>query len=173
MRTTDLAAGNLLIPNGTFFVELIIFGIVLFLMWRYIVPPIVNVMQERADRVARTAKEQEEATAKLAEAEARFETELAEARKKAGEIRGEARADGQRTLGELRTQASEQADAIRRRGEADLTAQREQALRELQGHIGEISTTLAGRIVGAELPSAGAAATVASFMDGRTAGGRD
>lgn len=171
MHTTDLAAGNLLIPNGTFIVELIIFGIVLLIMWRYVMPPILTALQERADRVARTAKEQEEATAKLGEAEARFETELAEARKKAGEIRGEARADGQRTLGDLRTQASEQADGVRRRGEAELTAQREQALRELQGHIGGISTALAGRIVGVDLPATGeTATTVASFMDSLDAG---
>jgi F-type H+-transporting ATPase subunit b len=94
MRTTNLAAAaNPLLPNGTFFVELIIFGIVLFVMWRFVVPPITRAMQERADRVARTAQEQEAAAAKLAEAEARYEAALADARKQAGEIRAEARAE--------------------------------------------------------------------------------
>lgn len=168
MHTTDLAASNILTPNGTFIVELIIFAIVLYVMWRFVVPPIVKVMQDRADRVARTAKEQEAATARLAEAEARFENELADARKKAAEIRGEARAEGERTLGDLRTRASEQADAVRRRGTAELAAQREQTLRELQGHVGSISNALAGRILGVDLPATEeTAATVASFMDRR------
>ncbi|HEY3609219.1 MAG TPA: F0F1 ATP synthase subunit B [Pseudonocardiaceae bacterium] len=153
MHTTDLAAGNLLIPNGTFIAELIIFAIVLFIMWRFVVPPIVKAMQDRADRVATTAKEQEAATAKLAEAEARYDTALADARKQAGDIRAEARAEGQRTLNELRGQATEQADGIRERGDAELAAQRERALRELHGHVNELSTALAGRIVGTELAS--------------------
>jgi F-type H+-transporting ATPase subunit b len=170
MHTTDLAAGNLLLPNGTFVVELIIFLIVLFVMWRFVVPPIVKAMQERADRVATTAKEQEAATARLAEAETRYETELAEARKKAGDIRAESRAEGQRALAELRAQATEEVEAVRRRGDAEMSAQRERALRELQGHIGELSIALASRIVGAELPATGRSAeTVASFMDGLNA----
>jgi len=167
MHTTDLAAGNLLIPNGTFIVELIIFAIVLVIMWRFVVPPVVKALQDRADRVARTASERDEATAKLAEAEARYESALSDARKMAGDIRGEARAEGQRVLAELRDQASEQADAVRRRGEAEMAAQRERALRELQGHIGDLSTILAGRVVGAELPTNGRhAETVAAFLGG-------
>ena len=48
---------------------------------------------------------------------------------------------------------------------------REQALRELTRHIGGISTALAGRIVGTDLPATGATATtVASFMDSLDAG---
>ena len=65
MHTTDLAAGNLLIPNGTFIVELIIFAIVLVIMWRFVVPPIVKALQDRADRVARTASEREQARSAL------------------------------------------------------------------------------------------------------------
>jgi F-type H+-transporting ATPase subunit b len=168
MSTTDLAAANNpLLPNGTFFVELIIFVIVLFVMWRFIVPPITKALQDRADRVARTAQERQEATDKLAAAEARFEEALTAARREAGDIRAEARAEGQRVIDELRGQAGEEADNARRRTEADLAEQRERALRELQGHIGSLSTTLAGRVVGVELPAdRRQAETVAAFLDG-------
>jgi F-type H+-transporting ATPase subunit b len=172
--TTNLAAApnNPLLPNGTFFVELIIFVIVLWIMWRFIVPPVVKAMQDRADRVALTAKQRQEAIDKLAEADARYRGSLAEARKQAGDIRDEARIDGQRVLDELRAQATEQADAIRARSKADLAAQREVVLRELHGHIGELSTALADRVVGAPLPANGRhAETVAAFLDGLTVGG--
>jgi F-type H+-transporting ATPase subunit b len=172
MRTTNLAApANPLLPNGTFFVELIIFVVVLIIMWRFIVPPIVKAMQDRADRLARTAQERQAATERLAEADARYKESLAAARKQAGDIRDESRIEGQRNLDELRTQATEAADAVRARGTADLAAQRERALRELHGHIGELSTALADRIVGTELPADRHAETVAAFLDGLTVRG--
>lgn len=155
MKTTNLAApANPLVPNGTFFVELIIFLIVLFVMWRYILPPILTAMQERADRVRRTAEERQEAMDKLAAAEQRYSEALAGARAEAGEIRGEARTEGQRVLSELRGQAEQEANAIRERGAAELAWQRERAMRELQPHVNGLAAALAGRIVGADVPEA-------------------
>ncbi|HEX5401080.1 MAG TPA: F0F1 ATP synthase subunit B [Pseudonocardiaceae bacterium] len=170
---TNLAApANPLLPNGTFFAELIIFVVVLIIMWRFIVPPIVKALQDRADRVAETAKERQEATEKLAEADARYDAALTDARRKAGDIRAEARAEGQRVLSGLRTQATEEADGIRARSEADMAEQRERALRELQGHIGPLSTALAGRVIGTDLAATGRQAeTVAAFLDGLSAKG--
>lgn len=168
MSTTNLAAPpNPLLPNGTFFVELIIFVIVLIIMWRFIVPPVTRALRDRADRVAKSAQERQEATDKLAAADARFEEALTAARRAAGEIRAEARIEGQRVTDELHGRTSEEVDGIRRRSEADLAEQRERALRELQGHIGSLSTALAGRVVGVELPADGRQAeTVAAFLDG-------
>jgi F-type H+-transporting ATPase subunit b len=151
MHTTDLAAGNLLIPNGTFIVELIIFAIVLFVMWRFVVPPIVRAMEERSERVARTAQERQEAATKLAEAQSRYENALRDARREAGEIRGEARAEGARLIEELRERTNTEVGGIQRTAEAELAQQRERALRELQGDINPLSVTLASRVVGANL----------------------
>lgn len=173
MQTTNLAAApNPLLPNGTFIVELVIFLIVLFVMWRFVVPPITQAMQERADRVARTAQERQEAARKLVDAQARYEEALKEARAKAGDIRVEARTEGQRILDELRAQASTEVDGIRRQHEAELAAQRETALRELQGHVGPLAVTLASRIVGTDLTAnARQSRTVAAFLDGLTTKG--
>jgi F-type H+-transporting ATPase subunit b len=175
MSTTNLAqANNPLLPNGTFFVELIIFVIVLIVMWRFIVPPIVKALQDRADRVAKTAQERQDATERLAAADARYEEALTAARREAGEIRAEARTEGQQVIEELRGRASGEVDGIRQRTEAELAEQRERALRELQGHIGSLSTALAGRVVGVDLPADGRQAeTVAAFLDGLGTRGQD
>lgn len=172
-HVTNLAASaNPLLPNGTFFAELIIFVLVLWFTWRVIVPPITRALDERAERVARTARERQEATAKLAEAEERYDSALAGARRQAGAIRGEARVEGQRALDELRAQANDEVAVIRRRAEADLTEQRQRALRELQGDIGNLSVTLASRVVGADVAADGRQSrTVATFMENLTARG--
>ena len=46
-----LAAQNFLIPNGTFFVVLIIFLIVLAVIGKFVVPPIKAVLEEREETV--------------------------------------------------------------------------------------------------------------------------
>lgn len=173
MRTQYLAAStNPLLPDGTFIVELLIFIVVLIIMWRAILPPILKALQERADRVTKTAEQRQEATDKLAAAEARYEEALKDARKEAGDIRGEARVEGQQTLDEVRTQANTEVAAIRRRADEELAEQRERAMRELHGHIGELGVALAGRIVGEDVSGSGRQAeTVTTFLDGITAKG--
>lgn len=44
---------NFLLPNGTFFVELIIFLLVLFVIWRFVLPPVQKAMADRHDTLQR------------------------------------------------------------------------------------------------------------------------
>src|SRR2546430_3671632 len=81
------AGANPLLPNATFFVELIIFLIVLLVLWRFILPPIQKVLRDRHDMVQRTIEESRNAEVRFKEAEARYHEALAEARSEAGRIR--------------------------------------------------------------------------------------
>lgn len=146
-----LASSIFLIPNGTFFVELIIFVIVLVVLGWYVAPAVGKALAERDEMVRRAAEESQTADEKLRAAEQRFAEALAEARAEAGRIRETARAEGQHTLDELRTRTSEEVTGLIRRAAEELAAQRERALRELQPHVRELAATLAGRVVGEDV----------------------
>jgi F-type H+-transporting ATPase subunit b len=167
MKTTDLAeSNNILLPNGTIIVEIIIFAIVLFVIWRFVYPPVRDALQKREDMIRRTAEESQQATEKLRGAEQLYQDELAKARTESSSIRDTARAEGQRNLAQLRDQAREEASRVQQRGAEELTAQRSQAVRELRVHVGEFATALAGRVVGAELAdNKRFATTAARFFD--------
>jgi F-type H+-transporting ATPase subunit b len=171
MNSYNLAApeggGNLfLIPNATFFVELVIFLIVLGVLWRYAVPPVKRAMDERREMVRRQIEESQEASKRLADAEARYSQALAEARIEAAKIRETARADAQEIKDEMRQQAEQEVARIRQRGEEQLVTQREAVVRELRGELGELAVTLAGRIVGESVADeARRAGTVDRFLD--------
>ncbi len=155
-----------LIPNTTFFVELVIFLIVFGVVWRYVVPPVKRVMGERQEMVRRQIHESQQASKRLAEAEARYSEALAEARVEAAKIRETARADAQEIKDELRHQAEQEVARIRERGAEQLATQREQVVRELRGELGELAVTLAGRIVGESVADdARRAGTVDRFLD--------
>jgi ATP synthase F0 subunit b len=155
-----------LIPNATFFVELVIFLIVLGVVWRYVVPPVRRAMGERQEMVRRQIQESQRASKRLAEAEARYSEALAEARVEAAKIREAARADAQEIKDEMRQQAEQEVARIGERGAEQLATQREQVVRELRGELGQLAVTLAGRIVGESVADdARRAGTVDRFLD--------
>ena len=55
LAAASQAEGNFLLPNGTFFVVLIIFLIVLGVIGTFVVPPISKVLKERDNMVTKTA----------------------------------------------------------------------------------------------------------------------
>lgn len=150
-QTTVLAADNFLAPNGTLIAELIAFLLILFVLWKYVVPPLTKSLQERQDMVQKQVEDAEDAKKQLKAATDRYEQALAEARNEAAKIREAARADGDRIREELREQANAEVARIRQRGEEQLATQREQVVRQLRGELGGLATQLAEQLVGHEL----------------------
>src|SRR3954453_472824 len=96
---------NFLVPNATFFVELRAFAIILYLLGKYVIPPINRAMTARQDAIRPqfAALDQAKADAKAAEEE--FRAQIADARHEAARIREEAREQGAAIIAEMREQA--------------------------------------------------------------------
>jgi len=147
-RTDVVAEGNFLIPNGTFFVELIIFLIVLGVIWFFVVPPIRKVLTEREERVEATAANAKEAKQVFADAQAKYETALEQARTEAADIRNEARAQGRAIMDDLRTQAQQEVDGIVAESAAHLRAEADRVKAELRLEVEPLAQSLADQVVG-------------------------
>ena len=105
---------NFLIPNGTFFVILIIFLIVLGVITKWVVPPISKVLAEREAMLAKTAADNKKSAEQVAAAQADYDAAMAGARGEASAIRDEARAEGRQVVDEARAEASgEVAETVR------------------------------------------------------------
>ncbi len=157
---------NFLIPNATIIVELLIFLVIFWVIWRYAVPPLKKAMNERQEMVRRQIAESQEARQRLDDAQARYSAALAEARLEAAKIRETARADAQDIKDEMSRQAEQEVARIRQRGEEQLATQRDQVIRELRGELGTLAVTLAGRIVGESVADdARRTGTVDRFLD--------
>lgn len=146
--------------------ELIAFFVVLYVLWRYVVPPVRKIMKNQQDLVAKQVEAAQVATERLAASEQQYKEVLAEARTEAAKIRDAARADGQRIIEEMRAQAERDIERIRQRGEEDLATQRQQVVRELRARIGHLSVESAGELVERHLSTAAKRkATVDRFLD--------
>jgi F-type H+-transporting ATPase subunit b len=142
---------NPILPNATFIAEVIAFVILLYLLKRYVLPPLTKAMAERQDFIDRQIKDSVEAKERLEAAEAEYKELLEQTKADASRIREEARAEGRAIIDELRAKAQEEADRVRARGEEQLAAEREQVVAALRGDLGRLATELAERIVGESL----------------------
>ena len=73
-----LAAGNFLIPNMTFVVELAAFIIVLGVLSRYVIPPVQQAMTARQDMARKLVSDRQEAKQLLEKAQTAYQTALAD-----------------------------------------------------------------------------------------------
>jgi F-type H+-transporting ATPase subunit b len=142
---------NFLVPNGTFFVELIAFAIIFFILAKYVVPPINKAMTARQDAIRQEFAEADEAKQKARSAEEEFKAQLADARKEAARIRDEAREQGTSIIAEAKEQAQVEAQRVKEQAQAQIQAERQQALTSLRAEVGTLATSLAERIVGESL----------------------
>ena len=142
---------NFLVPNGTFFVELIAFLVLLFLLGKYVIPPINRAMTARQEAIRTEFAQLDEAKSEAEAAEEEFKSQIADARHEAARIREEAREQGAAIIAEMREQAQSEAARIVEHAHAQVEADRKAAVTSLRAEVGTLATTLAGRIVGESL----------------------
>lgn len=151
MPTTNLAAGNFLVPNGTFLVEVVAFLLMLGVLAKWVVPPINKAMTARQEGIRQQFAELEEAKAKAEAAEHEYRSQLSDARHEAARIREQAREDGAATIVEMREQARAESERILKTANAQIEAERQKVVQQLRTEVGSMATTLAERIVGESL----------------------
>lgn len=142
---------NFLVPNGTFIAEVIAFGIIAFVLAKWVIPPVNRAMTERQDAIRQEFEDLEAAKSEATQAKDEFTSQIADARHEAARIREEAREQGAAIIAELREQAQAEASRIVEHAHSQIQAERQQALASLRAEVGTLATTLAGRIVGEAL----------------------
>jgi F-type H+-transporting ATPase subunit b len=129
----------------------IAFAILFVFMWKWVLPRVNAILEQRTDKI-QSELEKAEAARREADAElARYREQLANAREEANRIIEE----GHRTAEQLRTalqaRAEQEAQATVARATEEIRAERDRVLRELSAQVGQIAVELAGRVVEKEL----------------------
>jgi len=138
---------NFLIPNFTFFLEVLVFLVILWFLAKKVVPRINTLLEQRQESIrqqfedAKTAKEEAEKTQK------EYADALAETRKEISRLREEANAEKAQIIEEARSTARVEAEAVAEQERAKLATERQQVLMSLRNEIGELAFTLSEKIV--------------------------
>ena len=151
LAAASQAEGNFLLPNGTFFVVLLIFLIVLGVIGTFVVPPIMRVLNERENMVTKTQADNKASAEQFTAAREDYEKAMSKARVKASAARDDARADGRKVLDEMRSRAEEQVSSTLQDAAEQLKQEGDAVAADLLSRVGSMSTTLASRILGVEV----------------------
>lgn len=138
---------NFLVPNGTFFFELICFVVILFILGKWAIPWIAEKIDERQEIIRKQFEEAEAARARLEAAEQEYREALAETRREASRLREQAQAERADIVEEARSQAQVRVEEMLAGAADRIATERQQAILALRNEIGELATTLAERIV--------------------------
>jgi F-type H+-transporting ATPase subunit b len=146
-----LAAGNFLIPNMTFVVELAAFIIVLMVLWRYVIPPVQQAVNARQEMARKLVSDSEEAKQLLEKAQTAYKTAMADARHGAAQLRAQAEQQRREIVEAASTEAEAGVAEIISRGQAQVETERRQAVRQLKTDLGNLAVDLAEKILGEAL----------------------
>ena len=130
---------------------LIVFGLFYWFVAKKIVPTLEKVYAERTAAIEGGMQAAEQAQAEAAAAKKQYEDQLGDARAEAARIREQAKEQGAQIIAELRQQAQTEASRITETAHKQIEAERQQAMVQLRGEVGAISTALASKIVGESL----------------------
>ena len=142
------ASSNFLVPNATFVVELVAFLIVVFLLAKYVLPPLNRIMEERQATIRQALADAEEAKRRSAEAEEEHKRIISEARTQARTVVEEANKMAEQARVERRQQAEAEYERIVSSASADIEAQARRAQEELRQQAADLAIAVAERVIG-------------------------
>lgn len=151
---------------STFIGQLIGFGVIIWIITKYVVPPARKMMAQQKDAVRTQLDESAKATQRLAAAD-QFHAERVEEGKVEGRrIVEEARTDSVRIGEQLREQAGVEAERIKVQGGQQVSLLQSQLVRQLRGDLGAESVRRATELVKAHVADPQAqSATVDRLLD--------
>jgi F-type H+-transporting ATPase subunit b len=146
-----IATSVFLLPNGTFFVELLVVAVILFLMTKYILPPLNKAMEGRQEKIRAALEAADAAKAEAAAAGDERAKVLTEAREQARVIVAGAQETSDQLKAEAAGRAQNEYDRIVANAQGEVDAARQHAIDEASARIGEIVFDLVSKIVGREV----------------------
>jgi F-type H+-transporting ATPase subunit delta len=151
---------------STFIGQLIGFAVIVFILWRYVVPPVKSMMQKQQEAVRTALAESAQAAQKLADADAMHAKALEDAKAESSKVTDEARQDSERIASQLEEQAGVEAERLKAQGAQQVQLMRQQLIRQLRQGLGQESVQKADELVRAHVADPGAqSATVDRFLD--------
>jgi F-type H+-transporting ATPase subunit b len=136
-------------------VGVVAFAIVFVFMWKWVLPRINALLEERREKIQGELERAEHTRSEADSILAEYRQQLAGAREESGRIIEEARSTAEQLRHDLEARAEEEAQATVARAQEEIRAERDRVFQELRSQVGEIAVELAGRVVGESLdPSA-------------------
>ncbi len=128
--------------------QIVNFGIMLFLLNRFLYKPVLNMLETRKNKVRESLAEADRVRQEAAEAQERYQRELEAARRESQEAIQKAMQASERLREEILEKARQEAEEIKARAREEAEREREQILSSARDQIAELVILATERLVG-------------------------
>jgi F-type H+-transporting ATPase subunit b len=139
------------ISPGLLVSQIVNFLLLVVLLRMLLYKPVLNMLDQRRERIAQSMKDAERASAAAQEAEMEKAKVLDEARREAQEIRAQASRDAEKIAQEVRSRAEKDASDVRMKAQEEAKRQVEVALADADKQIAELTILATEQLLGREL----------------------
>jgi F-type H+-transporting ATPase subunit b len=137
--------------NATLFAQLVVFFILAWFTMKFVWPPIMKALDERAQKIADGLAAADKAKADLAHAEKKATDELRKARESAAEFRSGAEKQAAQLIEEARNEGARLVAAARQAAETEAAAASQRAKEALREHVAQLAVAGAEKILRKEI----------------------
>ena len=137
--------------NATLFAQLVVFLILAWFTMKFVWPPIMKALDERASKIADGLAAADKAKTDLAHAEKKASEELRKARESAAEFRSGAEKQVAQLIEEARAEGARIVNAAREAAETEAAAASQRAREALREHVAVLAVAGAERILRKEI----------------------
>src|SRR5919197_5304478 len=161
----EAAGGPFTINPGLILWTLVVFGILLFILWRWGFPVLVKSVEDRERRIQKQLADAEKANAEAQRLLEEHRKQIAAARTEAQEILAKAKGVAQKERETLLAKAREEYDALLARARKDIDTEKDKAILALRREAVELSIAAASRVIEANLDTEANRRLVSDFLD--------
>ncbi len=123
------------------------FGILLFILWKFVLPPVQRMLDERRQRIQESLEAADRMRAQAIDAERQVQAQLEEARQQSRQLVAEAQAVAKRIEEEARARGQAEVELIRARALADIQLERDAAIAALRREFADITVAAAEKVI--------------------------
>jgi F-type H+-transporting ATPase subunit b len=153
------------INPGLIIWTLVVFGLLLFILWRWGFPVLVKSVEERERRIEKQLQDAERANTEAQRLLEEHKKQIAAARHEAQEILSKAKTVSQKERETLLAKAREEYEALLNRARKDIDAEKDKAIQALRREAVELSIAAASRVIDANLDTDANRKLVTEFLE--------
>lgn len=138
---------------GTILAQMLNFFILVWLLTRFAYKPLLAMMTERKERIAKDLEAAEKARAEAEGFKADYAAQISNARVEAQQIVEKAIQEAESTTREQLATAREQIEQEKNRARQDIAIERDRAMNSLRNEVVSLSVAMAGKVVAKDMNS--------------------
>jgi F-type H+-transporting ATPase subunit b len=150
---------------STLLLQILNFLVMVFVLWRFLFKPVVNMLDERAQRVTNALEQAEQREQQATAMRDEYEEKLAEAREEVMIMRQQAEEELTRAKRQLLDETRHEIDEMRHKADQEIEEARRQAVHQHRRELGRLVTTLSAKMMRELAGDAFQEAAIDQFVD--------